>query len=116
MDGTTHTEMSELLAACAFGTLGEADREQVDVHLAGCSACRQQLAGWRVVGRGVQEAAEVAPPGPGVLERALARIDSGQAGSRRQVWRAPDRGRPGRRGMTVGGGGAGPRRGGLMAG
>ena len=83
----------ELLAAQAFGTLTLTERQQVLVHLADCSTCQEALAGWRAVQRGVREAAAVAPPGPAVLEGALARIDAEQQMGR-QVRRPADRPRP----------------------
>jgi len=88
-----HEGVPELLAAQAFGTLTLTERQQVLVHLADCSTCQEALAGWRAVQRGVREAAAVAPPGPAVLEGALARIDAEQQMGR-QVRRPADRPRP----------------------
>lgn len=44
----THTEIDELLSAYADGELTSAQREMVELHLAGCVACRQSLAEFRL--------------------------------------------------------------------
>jgi anti-sigma factor RsiW len=44
----THTEIDELLSAYADDELTPAQREMVELHLAGCVACRQSLAEFRL--------------------------------------------------------------------
>lgn len=63
--------MNERLMEYAAGTLTPAERATVDAHLAGCDGCRADLATWA----GIAAAAgpDVAPPGPALIRRVLAR-------------------------------------------
>ncbi len=53
--GHSQRQARALLGAYALGAVDQAEREQVEAHLAGCAACRQELAR-------LQEAADMLPP------------------------------------------------------
>jgi anti-sigma factor RsiW len=75
-----HQRVEQLLPWYANGTLAEAERRTVEEHLAGCPACRAELAGCRDLARAIDELGEVAPsPHPIQLSRLLARIDALEA-------------------------------------
>jgi hypothetical protein len=68
-------ELAALLPLYAAGTLGAEERHRVEAHLAGCAACREELAFWREVGGAVVAEDRALPtPSPAALEGALARV------------------------------------------
>ncbi|MBI4612757.1 MAG: zf-HC2 domain-containing protein [Planctomycetes bacterium] len=58
------------------GVLGASERARMDGHLSGCSSCRDWIASARALDRRVLSAARSAPVPPGLVESALARLDS----------------------------------------
>jgi hypothetical protein len=75
-----HRRAWELLPWHANGTLGEAERQMVEEHLAACDDCRRELAACRDLAREMGDQGEVAPsPHPVQFARLMARIDAGEA-------------------------------------
>ncbi len=71
---TCRHELAELLPLYAAGTLADDERRALDAHLAGCAACREELAFWQQVGAAVTAEDRALPaPSPALLEGALAR-------------------------------------------
>jgi putative transcriptional regulator len=66
-----HHPSEETLAAYAAGTLDEARRLIVAVHIARCTACQRQVLRYEDVGGALLESEPVAPLRPGALEHAL---------------------------------------------
>ena len=84
MDDSVHTAVAEELSWYANGTLAAGRRVEVERHLAGCPACRLDLAAWGKVRDAVVavESAAVADPEPDaersrrIVAGVLARIDA----------------------------------------
>jgi anti-sigma factor RsiW len=69
----TNGHVSELLPWYANGTLGPAQRDAIDAHLAACARCRAELGWLRELGTQVR-ASQAPPAGDLGLERFLDRI------------------------------------------
>lgn len=74
----THHPTIETLAAYAAGTLEEARRLVVAMHLARCSACDHQVARFEAIGGALLEHAPAVPLKPGAVENALRLIGNDQ--------------------------------------
>jgi hypothetical protein len=61
--------MNELLPGYAAGSLSDADRDRVRAHVAGCAACRADLAAWRAIA--AADPGVGPPPAPDRLVRAV---------------------------------------------
>ncbi|MHB9091481.1 MAG: zf-HC2 domain-containing protein [Chloroflexota bacterium] len=71
-----HAEIIEQLPSYALGCLDPAEAAAVATHLAGCAACRAELAAYQgLTGRLAQAAPPVAPP-PALKSRLLQRVQS----------------------------------------
>lgn len=68
-----HDDVFELLPLYALDALEPADRRSVEGHVARCSACRGELAGYAVVADALSGEME---PSPRVWAGILERIDS----------------------------------------
>ena len=73
----THHATDETLARYAAGSLDEARRLVVAMHVSRCTACADQVGRFEAVGGAFLEGAPAAPLRPGALEAALRRIDQG---------------------------------------
>lgn len=84
---TCRSAWAERLAEYAAGTLPEWERRAVAEHLAGCAACRQELAFWQDVGAAVvaESLALPAPPAD-LVEGALARTQRRRASPFARAW------------------------------
>jgi DNA-binding beta-propeller fold protein YncE len=71
---TTH--VAHLLPAYAAGTLDAADRRSVLAHLAGCPACRTELAAWQVIQRGARAVYSALPEDDDGLQQILRRVEA----------------------------------------
>jgi hypothetical protein len=81
-----HDEAADL-PALAAGTLTPEARTRAEAHLAGCAACRAELAAWHAVTAATGHLAEaVAEPSPDVLAGALARIEPRTPARRPRRW------------------------------
>jgi anti-sigma factor RsiW len=81
-----HDEAADL-PALAAGTLTPEARARAEAHLAGCAACRAELAAWHAVTAATGHLAEaVAEPSPDVLAGALARIEPRTPARRPRRW------------------------------
>lgn len=78
-DAITHHPTTETLAAYAAGTLDEARRLIVAMHLARCPACDRQVARFEAVGGVLLEQAPAVSLKPGAFETALRLIDGDRA-------------------------------------
>jgi putative transcriptional regulator len=86
-DHITHHPSHETLAAHAAGTLDEARRLIVSMHLARCGDCRRTVARFEAVGGALLEQAPAVALRPGALEdtlRLIGRTQSPQAGEERE--------------------------------
>ncbi|MDK2982484.1 MAG: hypothetical protein PWQ55_2831 [Chloroflexota bacterium] len=70
----THAEILALLPQYAAGQLDDAQKAQVDRHLAACADCRAELAFWQEVAGAVQADAQPQPAPHAALQGALAAI------------------------------------------
>lgn len=75
----SHEGAWELLPWYANGTLGGAEREAVEAHLAGCPECREELARCRTLAAEVRASAVAPSPHPAQLAGLLRRIDAAEA-------------------------------------
>ena len=73
----SHAKIDRLLPWYVNGTLSEAERAEVELHLDLCEDCRRELARCRVTSRTLRESGGVAPqPHPAQLNRLMRRIDA----------------------------------------
>lgn len=73
----THEELRESLEAWALGALREDQAREVELHLPGCPACRDQVAALGVVPTALVMSGPLESPGPDVRARLLAYASSG---------------------------------------
>lgn len=78
-----HRRVLDLLPWYANGTLEDVERRVVEVHLAACARCREELAADRRLGESLRQTPETAPaPHPAQFARLLERLDSDRTGLR----------------------------------
>jgi anti-sigma factor RsiW len=83
-----HRRVLDLLPWYANGTLEDVERRIVEVHLASCARCREELAADRLLGESLRQIPETAPaPHPAQFARLLERLDSDRTGLR-NAWAA----------------------------
>jgi anti-sigma factor RsiW len=71
-----HRRALELLPWYANGTLEDIERRVVEIHLAACARCREELAADRRLGESLRQTPETAPaPHPAQFARLLERLD-----------------------------------------
>ncbi len=98
-----HSRYEDLLPLYAAGTLEAGQRREVEIHLAGCPACREELSLWQAMANQVVEAdaALIAPPDlagralqriharrPSIVRRALQLLQAQIPLVRRELWPA----------------------------
>ncbi len=92
---TDHEELRRSLGSYLLGALGPGQRREVDAHLAGCAACRNELAAYAAL-PGLLSRLDLAEatggtllPPPSLLPSVLAAVESERAGRSRQLsrWR-----------------------------
>jgi anti-sigma-K factor RskA len=98
-----HSRFEDLLPAHVLGALDGAERAEMEAHLAGCAACRQQMAEWEDVLADVAEGFEPETVSPELRRRVLAvtegRVTEGYAPPEiRAGASGPERPEPARRG------------------
>lgn len=93
---TAHALDPVLLSAYYDDALDESERRAVEEHLARCSACREQLAGYASLGGAIR--AGIDPPVPTRMNARVSALLKGKVPPRRPTRAAPRRpGRPSRR-------------------
>jgi anti-sigma factor RsiW len=72
-----HRRVLDLLPWYANGTLEDVERRVVEIHLAACARCREELAADRRLGESLRQIPESAPaPHPAQFARLLERLDN----------------------------------------
>jgi anti-sigma factor RsiW len=69
-----HDQLAEPAAAYALGVLPSPERQDFEVHLAGCAVCAAEVRGLRAVAAALADLAPAAEPSAGVRDRLLAAV------------------------------------------
>ena len=93
---TDHGDLQRSLGAYVLGALGPAERVELDAHLAGCAACREELASYAglpaLLSRVALQEADDGPPSPppSLLPRVLGAVERerGRDARRLHRWQA----------------------------
>jgi len=92
---TDHDELQRSLGSYLLGALGPGERREVEAHLVGCAACREELVAYAAL-PGLLSRLDLAEatggtllPPPSLLPSVLAAVESERAGRSRQLsrWR-----------------------------
>jgi hypothetical protein len=81
-----HNHITDLLPFYASGALDANQRQIVDLHLAGCESCREELGLWKLVSQEISAQDRVLQPPANMAERALETASKRRPSRLRQAW------------------------------